>query len=128
LESQDSAVNHVVLDKQDEAVKRFVLSLPVDPQGSVLELDGRPVAWVVPVIGSMTNGDEPWSEARNDRRCDLIDRKYTGTLTPAETVELAQLQEQMLRYRQRVAPLPLEDARRLHQDLLAKAAKAQDSS
>jgi hypothetical protein len=28
----------------------------------------------------------------------------------------------MLRFRQKVAPLPLEDARRLHQELLARAA------
>ncbi len=40
LESRDSAVNHIALDKEDEAVKRFVLSLPADANGSVLELDG----------------------------------------------------------------------------------------
>ena len=31
--------------------------------------------------------------------------------------ELARLQDEMLRHRQRVAPLPLEDARRLHDGL-----------
>ena len=56
------------------------------------------------------------------RRCDLIDRKDARGLSPSEAVELAQLQEEMLRHRQRVAPLPLEDARRLHQELLTKAA------
>jgi len=71
------------------------------------------------------NGDETWTEAKNQRRCDLIDRKYAGSLTPAETVELARLQEQMLRHRQRVAPLPLEDARRLHHELLTRASVSQ---
>jgi hypothetical protein len=52
------------------------------------------------------HGDEPWSEAKNQRRCDLIDRKYAVGLTPPEAIELTQLQEQMLRHRQRVAPLP----------------------
>jgi hypothetical protein len=66
--------------------------------------------------------DEAWTEAKNQRRCDLIDRKYAGGLTPPEAAELAQLQEEMLRHRQRVTPLPLEDARCLHQELLAKAA------
>ena len=33
-------MNHIVRDKQDEAVKRFFLSLPVDDQGSVVELNG----------------------------------------------------------------------------------------
>ena len=115
-------MTHVNLDGVDEAVKQFVLAVAADPAGSVLELNGRPVAWVVPAAPLTANGDEPWTEAKNQRRCDLIDRKYAGSLTPPEAVELAQLQEQMLRYRQRIAPLPLEDARRLHQELLTKAA------
>jgi hypothetical protein len=115
-------MTHVNLDGVDEAVKQFVLAVAVDPAGSLLELDGRPVAWLVPAAPSPANGVEPWTEAKNQRRCDLVDRKYAGSLTPSEAVELAQLQEQMLRYRQRVAPLPLEDARRLHQVLLTKAA------
>jgi len=124
MERKDSVVNHIALDKQEEAVKRFVLSLPVDPNGSVLELEGRAIACVLPPP-SENGDDEPWTKDKNDRRCDLIDRKYGGrALTPAEALELARLQDQMLRYRQRVAPLPLEDARRLHQELLEKAARA----
>src|SRR6266542_4381269 len=65
------------------------------------------------------NEDETWTEAKNQRRCDLIDRKYVGGLTPVETRELARLQAQMLRHRQRVAPLPLEGMRRLYEELLA---------
>ena len=115
-------MTHVNLDGVDVSVRPFVLAVAGEPAGSVLELDGRPVAWVVPAVPSPTNGDEAWTEAKNQRRCDLIDRKYAGSLTPPEAVELVQLQEQMLCHRQRVAPLPLEDARRLHQELLTKAA------
>jgi len=104
-------VNHIPLEKQDDAVKRFVLSLPVDPGGSVLELDGRAVAWVFPTVPAADNGDEPWTEEKNRRRCELIDREIDGTLTAAEAIELHRLQNEMLRYRHRVAPLPLEDAR-----------------
>jgi hypothetical protein len=114
-------MTHVNLDEVEEAVRQFVLAMTSDPNGSVLELNGRPVGWVVPAAPSPANGEEDWNEAKNQRRCDLIDRKYHGTLDPAEAFELLQLQEQMLRHRQRVAPLPLEDARRLHQELLAKA-------
>ncbi len=64
------------------------------------------------------NEEEPWIEAKNQRRCDLIDRKYAGGLTPVEARELGRLQAQMLRHRRRVAPLPLEDARRLYKELL----------
>lgn len=116
-------MTHVKLEGVEEAVRQFVLTLSGNPNGSVLELDGRPVVWVVPASEAVGNG-EPWSDAKNQRRCDLIDRKHAGGLTPTEAVELAHLQDEMLRYRQRIAPLPLEDARRLHQELLAKAAAA----
>lgn len=118
-------MNHISLDSQDDAVKRFVLSLPSDPHGSILELGGQAILCVLPASAVGEEGDDsPWSEEKNARRCDLIDRKFEGGISPAEALELARLQDQMLRYRQRVAPLPLEDARKLHQELLAKAARA----
>jgi hypothetical protein len=121
-------VNHILLEKQDEAVKRFFLSLPADAQGSVVELNGQAIACVLPPPKATNGSTEAWTDAMNNRRCDLIDREFDGPpLTPAEVVELANLQEEMLRYRQRVAPLPIEDARRLHQELLARVT-AQDSS
>lgn len=121
-------MKHIRLDGQPEAVRQFVLSLSVPPEGAVLELSGQPIAGLVP-LPKQTNGTpadaSDWTEAKNDRRCELIDRKYAGTLTLQEGIELAGLQEEMLRYRQRVAPLPLEEARRLHQELLTKAKAAQ---
>ncbi len=52
-----------------------------------------------------------WSDAKNDRRCDLIDQEIDGTLLPAEKRELEKLQRQMRAYRREVAPLPIEEAR-----------------
>jgi len=119
MKRKDTAVNHIAIDAQDEAVKRFFLSLPAEPEGSVVELNGQVVACLVPPPKSMNGATEAWSDAKNERRCALIDREFDGPpLTPAEKVELAGLQEEMLRYRQRLAPLPIEDARRLHQELL----------
>jgi hypothetical protein len=120
-EPTGAIMTHINLDVAEESVRRFVLALAHDPAGSVLEMNGRPVAWVVPAGATPADGDEPWTEAKNQRRCDLIDRKYAGQLGPDEAVELARLQDEMLRHRQRVAPLPLEDARRLHQELLSRA-------
>jgi hypothetical protein len=99
----------------------------MDPNGSVLESGGRAVAWLVPATVEDANGEGPWTEAKNARRCDLIDRKYAGMLSPAEAVELARLQDQMLRHRQTVAPLPLAEVRRLYEELLAKAATPEDA-
>ena len=128
MERQEQTVNHISLDSQDEAVKRFVLSLPSDPHGSILELNGQAVVCVLPASAVREEADDsPWTEEKNARRCDLIDRKFAGGITPAEALELARLQEQMVRYRQKVAPLPLDDARKLHQELLAKAAAASGS-
>ena len=112
------------LDIQDEAVKRFFLSLPADPQGTLFEVNGRTFR-----VQSLSNGneDEPagdWTDEKNARRCILIDREIDGTLTPEEAVELHRLQREMLQHRRRVAPLPLEDARKLHQELLAQAQNA----
>jgi hypothetical protein len=112
---------HVAIDGCDEAVKRFVLSLAPGPGGTVLELGGRPVAHVLPVPAAAA---ADWDDAQDARRCELIDREIAGKLTAAEAGELQELQAAMLRHRRRVAPLPLTDARRLHQELLTKAAGA----
>ncbi len=106
-----------------ERFAKIHLSLPNDAHGSVVELDGQAVACVMPPPKPTNGTAEAWTEAKNNRRCDLIDQEFDGPpLTPAEVVELAELQEEMLRYRQRVASLPLDDARQLHQELLAKVA------
>jgi hypothetical protein len=123
---KEPAMTHIALDSQDEAIKRFVLSLPVDPQGAILELNGRAVVHVLPI--SEGNGDDTtngtWTEEKNAQRCALIDREIEGTLTPKEAAVLNRLQQDMLRHRRRVAPLPLADARKLHQELLAKAQRS----
>jgi hypothetical protein len=119
---QEPIVTHVSLDSQDDAVKQFVLGLMIDPSGAVIELNGHPVACVVPSPKTANGSSLPeWNDAKNLRRVELITKKHAEGLSPAGHVELAGLQDEMLRYRQKMAPLPLEDARRLHQDLLARA-------
>jgi hypothetical protein len=126
---REPVVTHINLDTQDDAVKKFFLSLPHDPQGSVLELNGRALARVLPVgdTGEDTRDDE-WTEKKNERRCALIDKEIDGTLSAEEAAELHRLQRAMLRYRRRVAPLPLDDARRLHEELLAEARRRTDNA
>ena len=121
MDPEDLAVNHIALDKEHEAVKRFVLSLPVDASGSVLELEGRAVACVVPIAAEPGPANGAWSEAKNARRCELIDKEIDGTLAAGEAMELHLLQREMLAYRRKVAPLPLAEARQLRQELLEEA-------
>jgi DNA-directed RNA polymerase subunit F len=55
----------------------------------------------------------------------LIDRKYDHGLSPSEQAELALLQNAMYRHIDKVAPLPLDAARSLHQELLEKASRTE---
>jgi hypothetical protein len=119
-------VNHINLDGQGEAIKQFFLSLPVGPEGAVVELNGQALACVVPItVGDNGHADDQeWTSARNERRCDLIDRKYEQGLTPSEEADLAALQASLYRHVDRVAPLPLDATRKLHPRLLEKAMQA----
>jgi hypothetical protein len=122
-------MNRINLDQQGEAVKKFFLSLPADPDGAVVEVNGRAFALLVPIPAGGndgTNGEGAWTTEKNARRCFLIDREIDGTLTPDEASELAALQRQMLQHIQQVAPLPLDATRRLYHELLAKAQAARN--
>jgi len=124
MKRTEFSMKRINLDAQADAVKQFFLSLPLDAEGSVLELNGRQVARLHPVRQSAADNlpqEDDWTEAKNTRRCRLIDKEIAGTLTAEEADELHGLQQQMLRYRRSVAPLPLDDARKLHQELLAQA-------
>ena len=48
-------MRHINLDKEIAQIKRFVLSLPVDPDGSILELQGEPVLRVLPIVGPVVD-------------------------------------------------------------------------
>lgn len=62
----------------------------------------------------------PWTEEKNDRRCELIDKDIEGTISESEKSELERLQKRFHEYLDTVAPPPIEGARRVHQQLLAK--------
>lgn len=68
--------------------------------------------------GSDGPNDGGWSDELNERRIELIDKDIQGNITTEQRVELAELQRRAVAYRDRVAPLPIEGARRLHQQLL----------
>ena len=72
-------------------------------------------------IGRATRNRSPdpeWSEAKNARRCELIDRKIQNTISTREAAELDKLQEGLRAYLDRVAPLPMEGPKKLHAELM----------
>jgi hypothetical protein len=77
---------------------------------TALELLGQAaVAW--------RSADVAWSDALNQRRFALIDKEIQGTLTPAETIELAGLTRIMRDHVDSETNLPMSGARALHQKL-----------
>ena len=50
-------MKRIALESEDDHVKQFVLSLPRDSEGSVLELDGKPLARVIPINGEHASFD-----------------------------------------------------------------------
>ena len=124
-------MTHVNLDIQPELIRQFVLDLSASGEEAILESAGRPVACVVPQPRLTTEAGErdgDWTEDKNRRRGALLDNKYDHGLSPVEEAELALLQDAMHRYIDRVAPLPLDAARSLHQEVLQKAARAQNAN
>jgi hypothetical protein len=47
---RSSNIPHIKLDRETSQIKHFVLSLPVQPEGSILELKGEPVLRILPVL------------------------------------------------------------------------------
>lgn len=59
-----------------------------------------------------------WTDEKNERRCNLIDKEVYHSLTKKEIIELEGLQAEMVEYRDMVAPLPIEELRELHDSLV----------
>lgn len=62
--------------------------------------------------------DGAWTKALNQRRFELIDKEIQGSLTPAESIELAGLTRSMREHVEAETNLPMRGARALHRKLL----------
>ena len=70
-----------------------------------------------------SNGDGEWTEEKEARRRELIDKDIADTITTTERAELAALDRQGNEYYDKIAPRPTAGVRRLHQELLNKRGK-----
>ncbi len=97
--------------------QKLILSVAQSPharaEGAHLEHAGQ--------VAHNWNGDPEWSDAKNARRCELIDRKIQNTISTEESAELDKLQEALRAFLDRVAPLPMEGAKKLHAELMRRA-------
>ena len=127
MRKRECMMKHIELNAHGEAIRQFFLSLPDDPDGrssnstaawspaySQLRKTGR---------GSKTIRDHG-PKPRTKSAVLSIDKEIDGHLTRQEALELEGLQRQMQRHLRTLTPLPLEDARRLHEELVKKAEAA----
>ena len=116
-------MTHISLDGADESVKRFVLAMASEPNGAVLEMDGKTVAFVVTFSpglrgGSLDRGEEPRA---------AVTSSTAGTRAgsrPRRRSNWRGCRTRCCATASALRPLPLEDARRLHQELLTRAGTA----
>ena len=117
-------MNAIDVNVQDESVLRFIRSLPTDPNGTWLRVNGELLFRVIPVSPSDRAANHEGTDEHNARRCLLLDKEVGGTISATEALELEELQDQLRRYRRQVTPLPLAETRRLLEELERKAALA----
>lgn len=70
-----------------------------------------------------TNDSGDWSDEKDERRCELIDKDIAGTITVEERAELADLEQQANAHFDSIAAPPMDGARQLHQELLNRRAQ-----
>src|SRR5262245_16503024 len=85
------AMTRVNLDTQPDIIRQFVIGLSAAGDGAVLESAGLPVACLVPPPKTPGGAaaSPVWTDEMNQRRCELLDRKYDQGLSASEEAELA---------------------------------------
>jgi len=117
LSAWELAMTDLNIDNQPLAVKQFFETLALTPEGSVVTMNGKLIGQFHPA----GTRDSEWNEAKSARRYELIDRDLVGTITQEESLELELLQSELRDHVERTSPLPIDYARKLYRELLAKA-------
>src|SRR5262245_7244334 len=63
---------------------------------------------VIPRHPKSPSANGSWTEAKNDRRCELIRKKFSTGIDQTDGEELSRLQEEISAYRARTVPLPYD--------------------
>lgn len=97
----------------------------------LVESGGRPgriTVLIQDALRSVLPQEVEWTDGKSDRRCELVDKDIQGTITQEEQIELAELTHERRVYRRKVAPLPIDDLRELHRELLQQAPDQRDKT
>ncbi len=114
-------MSEIDVETQGESVLQFLMSLPLDPDGTGVRVNGETRFKIVAVSTPPTESATSWTEDRIGRRAILIEKDIAGSITSSETEELEELQVGLRRFRRTFAPLPQREVRRRLEDLERKA-------
>lgn len=103
-------------DTYRQSITRAFLNVLADSGASTEEISGL----IQNALRSTHPQEVEWTDEKNVRRVELIDKKIQGDIAPEERMELARLQQEASTYLNRQSPLPIEAARRMHKELLEK--------
>ncbi|WP_417731544.1 hypothetical protein [Rosistilla oblonga] len=110
---------------------KYEIDLPADIQHCLTERanqTGQDVAHLIRLAVTRfvseevsANGDDSkWTQEKDDRRCELIDREIAGTISLPESAELASLQRIAEQHFDEIASPPMEEALKLHKRLISQ--------
>lgn len=74
--------------------------------------------FVAEEVGEVGN-DTQWTQEKDDRRCELIDREIAGSISVPERAELAVLQKMAEQHFDEIASPPIEEAGGLSSGFIA---------
>lgn len=103
----------------DEQHGKPVYVIDADRRETFVLLTSDDFQRVEPFLGYSPDDGE-WTDAKENRRRELIDKDIAGTITAEEQAELTVLDRQGNAHYDKVAPRPIEGVRRLHQELIQK--------
>lgn len=116
-------MTRVEIDRTSDEVRKFLMTLNDEESVVILTLHGQPVLRVIQERLVSGVGSDDWTDEKNNRRCQLINKKYDTGVSAEEQKELDHLQMQLYRHREQELPLPYEFADRLFRELERKSAK-----
>ncbi|MCA9206507.1 MAG: hypothetical protein KDA59_25815 [Planctomycetales bacterium] len=103
----------------DEQHGKPVFVVDADRHQTFVLLTSDDFQRVEPFLGYSPDEGE-WTDAKESRRRELIDKDIAGSITSDEKGELAVLDRQGNDHYDKIAPRPIEGVRQLHQELLQK--------
>lgn len=111
----------------DEHHGQPVFVVDSDRHETFVLLSDTDFARVSPLLGH-GNANDNWTDEKNDRRCDLIDKQIQGSIELEERAELEFLQRQFQENQEKKWPLPIAKAKELHAELLEKKRRRQQAN